>query len=152
MLHITVDTSEAEADLRRLEQGLDREIDHALRKAGRIVQAGAKKRCPKGPTKAQAVAGGRSYKRGGPGGLERSITLKQGHDYVDVGVMSGEALKYAAQMHDGTYNLGPGSKTKQNRHGVTVGAEFLDRAYEDQQRQIRAVFNDRADVAVRRAG
>ena len=146
MLEISVDTSGTEADLRRLSRGIDSEMRKALKLAGRVVQAEAKKRSPKGPTKAQAKASGASYKQGGPGGLERSIIMRVGRGFVDVGVMAGEALKYAVAMHDGKYNLGPGSRAK----GEGVGPKFLDRAYDENKGKVQGIFDSRANVAVAR--
>ena len=147
MLHIEVDTAGAEADLRRLSSDLDREVQRALRLAGRIVQAEAKKRCPISPTRAQAQGADYRYdKKKAPGTLTNSIGIKLERGFVDVGVMMGNALKYAQTIHDGKYKLGPGSRAK----GAQVGPKFIDRAYEDNEAKVQGVFDHRADVAVAR--
>ena len=147
MLHIEVDTAGAEADLRRLSSDLDREMQRALRLAGRMVEDEAKKRSPISPTKAQARGTGYHYdSKKAPGTLTNSIGIKMGRDYVDVGVMSGNARKYAEKIHDGKYKLGSGSKAK----GAGVGPKFLDRAYEENEGKVRGVFEKRANAAVAR--
>ena len=147
MLHIEVDTAGAEADLRRLSSDLDREMQRALRLAGRMVQAEAKKRSPISPTKAQANGTDYSYdSKKAPGTLTNSIGMRMGRGFVDVGVMHGGALKYAEQIHDGKYKLGPGSRAK----GAGVGPKFLDRAYEENEGKVQGIFDRRANVAVAR--
>jgi hypothetical protein len=54
-----------------------------------------------------------------------------GSDAVRVGIWQGEGLKYARKMHEGRYNLGPGSRAKQASAGVEVGRKYLDRAYDE---------------------
>ena len=149
MLQIEVDTSGTEADLRRLSSSIDSEMQKALKLAGRIVQAEAKKRCPVSPTKAQAKGTGYRFDHTkAPGTLRADIIVAEGSGYVDVGVMRGNGQKYANQIHNGSYKLGPGSEAAQSSNGERVGPKFIDRAYDDNEAKVRGVFDKRATVAV----
>ena len=150
MLQIEVDTAGTVADLRKLERDLDREMQTALKLAGRVVQAEARRRAPVSPTKAQAKGTGYRFDhKKSPNTLVNAIKIKVGRGFVDVGVMMGNALKYAGIMHDGSYKLGPGSKAKQSG-GEKVGPKFLERAYEDNEREVQGIFEGRASAAVTR--
>jgi hypothetical protein len=49
---------------------------------------------------------------------------------------------YAIQMHEGDYNLGPGSVAKQSRVGVAVGSKFIIRAIDDNHSNIMEIIKD----------
>lgn len=149
MLHITVDTADVDRGLWAAERYAEAETQKALAKVARLVQAEAIKRCPKGPTKAQAKGTGYRYdKKKSPGTLERSIRVKVWKWVADVGVLRGNAMKYARFIHDGKYNLGPGSRAK----GAGVGPRFLDRAYDASEGKIERMFDRGISFAVERAG
>lgn len=51
-----------------------------------------------------------------------------------------QAASYAVKMHEGTYNLGPGSVAKQQRVGKTVGRKFITRALDNKQDRLRKII------------
>ncbi len=152
MIGIKVDNlSEVERDLTNLDKNIGTGTQRTLGEVGFFVQAEAKQRCPVSPTKAQAAGTGYHYDpKKSPNELANSIDRKLGRGYVDVGVIHGNATKYAAVIHDGrgkSWNkLGPGSKAK----GNLVGEKFIDRAYDDNKREIDKQFEDGVNAEVRR--
>ena len=51
-----------------------------------------------------------------------------------------QASSYAIKMHEGTYNLGPGSVAKQIRVGKTVGRKFITRALDNKRERLRKII------------
>lgn len=51
-----------------------------------------------------------------------------------------QAASYAVKMHEGTYNLGPGSVAKQIRVGKTVGRKFITRALDNKRERLRKII------------
>jgi len=70
-------------------------------------------------------------------------------DYIDVGVMSGPAHQYADVIHNrkGTkwHNLGPGNKGT----GRVIGDKFIDRAWDENEREIDSLYGKGFTKAVR---
>lgn len=68
------------------------------------------------------------------GQLEGSIDVEEsaGVDRRKVFTVSASAINdgfdYAPAMHEGEYNLGPGSERKQSKSNFTVGRKYLSRA------------------------
>ena len=100
------------------------------------------------------------------GNLEESIKIERvrseqtGRTSIRVGVDEDHQLPsrpgktvgaYAARMHEGTYNLGPKSLSKQQRLGVRVGRKFLERALNDEKRQLEAEMLIAIAQTIRRA-
>ena len=55
---------------------------------------------------------------------------------------------YATQMHEGDYNLGPGSRAKANELGVEVGRKYVERALEDNADEILRLVEDEVRKAL----
>ena len=151
MIAIKVDNlASVEKDLTDLNKDVRSGAQRTLGEVGRFVQSEAKVRCPVSPTKAQAQTDQdyRYDKTKSPNELTNSIESDLGRDYVDVGVLHGNATQYAAVIHDGFgtrwKKLGPGSTAK----GGKVGPKFVDRAYDDNKREIDRKFDKSVDIAI----
>lgn len=64
------------------------------------------------------------------GDLEISIDVEEGRDIrrrktFEIGTVG---VEYAGYMHEGSYNLGPGSQAKQGGARFRIGRKFLSRA------------------------
>jgi len=156
MVKIDTNIAEVTRDLNDLGHRVADDTQDALDEVGRFVRDEARIRCPKGATKADAASDPqyrcKNRKGRSPGTLEQSISVKGGHGYVDVGVMSGNALQYANKIHNGRgtdwNRLGPGSKRKQS--GARVGEKFVDRAYDENEKEIVGKFDKGVNMAVNR--
>jgi len=152
MIGIKVDNlASVDKDLNDLNKDIGTGAQRTLGEVGRFVQSEAKVRCPVSPTKAQAAGTGYHYDpKKSPNELTNSIDADLGRGYVDVGVLHGNATKYAAVIHDGFgklwSKLGPGSKAKGNK----VGAKFIDRAYDDNEKEIDTKFERNVNAQVRK--
>ncbi len=75
----------------------------------------------------------------GPRGrLAIDIGLKDMVNGVDVSV-------YGVQMHEGEYNLGPGSVEKQARTGKRVGPGFITRAFDEVAKKLTKDIEEAVD-------
>ena len=140
------------ADLSNLSKDITADTKSTLLEVGRFVQAEAKQRTPVSPTKAQASTEPQyNYDaKKSPGTLRDAIDLEKGNDYVDVGIMSGSARDYADVIHNkfgqSWHRIGPGSTAQST--GETIGAKFIDRAYDDNKDEIDNQFDRGASHAV----
>ena len=152
----TEGTREVSRQLIAVSGAMPEQIDAGLTEVGRIVESGAKRRCPRSPTKGEAEAAGVSQKRRGngrsakfrsPNTLSNAIVMVRKRGEVIVGVLRGASLKYADFIHNGQgtkwRNIGPGSRAKQS--GPKVGGKFLDRAYDENVDEIQATYE--AEIA-----
>ena len=152
MIGISVDNLvDVEKDLTELNKDVRSGTQKTLGEVGRFVQSEAKMRCPVSPTKAQAAGTGYHYDpKKSPNELTNSIESDLGRGYVDVGVLHGNATKYAAVIHDdfgkSWSKLGPGSVAK----GSKVGAKYIDRAYDDNEKEIDRKFERNVNAQVRK--
>ena len=146
MIAIKVENlTELKRDLNAFERNVGRETQRTLGEVGRFVEAEQKRRSPISPTQAQA-AGTRYTPKRTQGELQNSIEARIGNGFVDVGVLHGNATKYAAKMNYGKYKLGPGSVAKKT--GVKVGRLFVERGYDENAREVNSKFDKGTDVAV----
>ncbi len=80
------------------------------------------------------------------GHLEASITgqVEKDRDGNMIGIVyvpsNHQAASYAVKMHEGTYNLGPGSVAKQIRVGKTVGRKFITRALDNKRERLHKII------------
>ena len=148
MIAIKVENlNEISKDFDALERNVGKETHNTLGEVGRFVESEQKRRSPFSPTKAQAAGTGYHYDpKKSPGELQNSIEASLGRDYVDVGVLHGNATKYAAAMNYGEYKLGPGSRAKST--GRTVGRLFVERGYTENKRAVDKKFEVGMDKVV----
>jgi len=119
--------------VRRYPNKVKPHLGKAMRQVGRVVKDGSVELTPISPTKQQYK---KSLKRGKskrtdfhPGNLRKSIRILQNTTFsVDIGVPRNSlGGRYANFIHNGTYNLGPGSMAAKGK-GQDVGPKFLERA------------------------
>lgn len=128
-------------------------LRRAARRVGRIVKDASVPRTPISPTKAQYEASLKSKKSRRtdfhPGNLRKSIqVMKATERLVQVGVPSNSlGGEYADFIHNGTYELGPGSKAAFGS-GQPVGNKFLERAVKAEERRIMRAVQIELDKAI----
>lgn len=94
------------------------------------------------------AARSREYAPVDTGDLERDHKVETGErgslivTVVSVGGDGGPADDHVLPMHEGTYNLGPGSAQKAALSGKVVGRKFLERAFNEQAPKITAAVNE----------
>ena len=146
MIAIKVENlNEISKDFDALERNVGKETHNTLGEVGRFVESEQKRRSPISPTQAQA-AGTRYTAKRAQGELQNSIEASMGRDFVDVGVLHGNATKYAAAMNYGEYKLGPGSRAKST--GRTVGRLFVERGYTENKRAVDKKFEVGMDKVI----
>jgi len=152
-------TREVSRQLKATSAAIPAQIDAGLVEVGRLVESGAKRRCPRSPTKGEAKAAGEGQKKRGkgkgakfrvPNTLSDAIVLVKKRGSVIIGVLRGASLKYADFIHNGQgtkwQNIGPGSKAKQS--GPRVGGEFLTRSYDDQEDDLQKTYEAEIEKAL----
>jgi len=134
MLTISTENGrEVSRQLRAITGALPDKIDAGLVEVGRLVEGGAKERCP--------------HKFGN---LTNAIVLIKKRGEVLVGVFRGAAERYAHTIHNlqgiKWHELGPRSKSKQGR--VKVGGKFLTRSYDEQKDHLQTTFEKKVNEAL----
>jgi hypothetical protein len=71
------------------------------------------------------------------------IPYKHSHATVLYIPSNAPSAPYAVRMHEATYNLGPGSRAKQEKVPVKVGREYLTRAIDDNREEIVKAIVDK---------
>jgi len=142
--------------LRTVPAEITKTMERAHDRIQRIVVARARKYCPISPKKGQYEGTMKRKKQSistsfAPGGLTRSIDGESTKNYASIFVpMNSEGARYAKKIHDGTYNLGVGSRAKAAMSGMPVGPRYIERAIKDETGNIKIIHQDEINQGVRR--
>lgn len=135
-----------EEELREAGSRLDQEITKEMGIIGLIVEDDARKNAPISPSKSQYVA---TLKRGWSNRTFQPMTLMNSisHKVLFRGVeifTNQSSREYAWRMHEGKYNLGVGSQSKQARGSNLVGRKYIERAIKDNSKIISKKLREAA--------
>ena len=131
-------------------------MERAHDRIQRIVVVRARKYCPISPTKGQYESTLKRKKKSistrfAPGGLTRSIDGESNKNHASIFVpTNSEGARYAVKIHDGTYNLGVGSRAKAASSGLPVGPKYIERAIKDETGNIKIIYQDEINKGVAR--
>lgn len=78
--------------------------------------------------------------------INKTETVPSGAAAVIFVPVNAASASYAVRMHEGLYELGPGSLAKQGRTGKTVGRKFIVRAIDDNRDRIVRIIKEKFKV------
>lgn len=129
------------ANLARTESKVHKGSLKALRDSAEVIVKAAKANAPVDDGHLVACIVASEIRERTALGRFGQITVNVGVDASKLASDSGIAYDYSVPMHEEEYNLGPKSEQKQaSSPGVVVGSKFLERAFADKEREVRALM------------